>query len=81
MVHAVRLLPSTLDLYKVGFSAITISNINIELAVYRLQHLLISSYYLYAHTGYQSLPKRVAYDINHYRDVSHMINLAVIAYE
>ena len=62
MVHAVRLLPSTLDLYKVGFSAITISNINIELAVYRLQHLLISSYYLYAHTGYQSLPTSVAYD-------------------
>ena len=62
MVHAVRLLPSTLDLYKVGFAAITISNINIELAVYRLQHFLISSHYLYAHTGYQSLPTSVAYD-------------------
>ena len=61
MIHAVRHLPSTLDLYKVGFSAITISNI--EYAVYRLQHLLsITSYYLYAHTGYQSLPKHAAYD-------------------
>ena len=63
MIHAVRHLPSTLDLYKVGFSAITISNINIENAVYRLQHLLsITSYYMYAHTGDQSLPKHVAYD-------------------